>query len=112
MHLPCRLPGAKPPAELHERLSNVEVTRRERFFYFCTTGPVQSLGNLPGLLAEHVGASGNRTHPGRSDFPGILRDHWNLAHTWEVPIAAGRRALGRLGARRRRPGAGTGGVDS
>ena len=108
------LPGAKPPAELHERLSNVEVTRRERFFYFCNSrGRCRAWAICLASWRSTSEPAGTERISGRSrvsrDF---FRDHWNLAHTWEVPIAAGRRALGRLGARRKQPGAGTGGVDS
>jgi hypothetical protein len=111
-YLAC-VPGPKPPAEVGERLSGFHVSRRERFFYMCTTGSVRGLGDLPTLVAEHVGASANPTLLGTIvSFPGFLRERWSLAHTWEVPFAACRRALRRISARRAQRRTGISPVDS
>lgn len=95
------LPGAKPPDAVLTSLGDLKVTRRERMSYACTNGSIKGVGALPDLFAEHLGATTD-TSPLRTiaTFPRFLRNRWGLAHTWLVPIAAGRRALRRLDLRR------------
>lgn len=96
------LPGPKPPAEVCDRLATTKVTRRQRLSYLCTAGWARGAGGLPSLVAEHLVTTTNRSFLGTiATFPRFLRDRWSLAHTWQVPIAAGRRAVGVLSPRRR-----------
>ena len=95
------LPGSQPPPEIHDRLSALTVTRRERLSYVCTTGSIRWAGALPSLFAEHLGTSvGKSTLRTIATFPGFLRRRWSLAHWWQLPIAAGRRAVRLLGSRK------------
>jgi len=95
------LPGTMPPQEILERLARTRVTGRERVSYLCTSGSIRGVGVLPSLATEHLNATANasvlRTIV---SFPGFLRNRWDLAHTWQVPFAVGRRAVRRLGSGR------------
>jgi Uncharacterised nucleotidyltransferase len=96
-----RLPGPRPPQDARDRLAAARVGTRERLSYRCTTGSIRGLGGLPALVAEHVASTADRSVLGTvAAFPGFLRDQWNLAHTWHVPFAAGKRAIALLGPRR------------
>jgi hypothetical protein len=96
------LPGPKPPHAVITRLGGLEVTRRERISYACTTSSIRGVGALPSLFAEHLGATADKSGLSTiATFPSFLRNRWGLTHTWLVPIAAGRRALRLLDPRRK-----------
>lgn len=94
------LPGATPPDFVAVRLDSATPAPRERLSYLATAGSLRGTGALPLLAAEHLAATADdsalRTV---ATFPRHLRERWNLARSWQVPLAAGRRAL-RLLARR------------
>ena len=96
----ARLPGSTPPREVCDRFAAAPVSRRERLTYLCTVGAIRGPGSLPVLVGEHVAATADRSALAVvATFPGFLRDRWDLARTWHVPFAAGKRAVRRLGHR-------------
>ncbi|CAN5682847.1 hypothetical protein BH18ACT13_BH18ACT13_10090 [soil metagenome] len=94
------IPGPKPPQEVCDRLASTKVTRRERLSYLCTAGRVSGARRLAPLVAEHLASSNESVVGAIATFPRFLRDRWSLAHTWQVPLAAGRRAVGVVRPRR------------
>ncbi len=96
------LPGPKPPMEIHDQLASTKVEKRESLTYLCTTGSIRGLGPLPRVVAEHLAATPDESLSATiASFPRFLRSRWDLAHTWQVPLAAGRRAVQLLGRRQR-----------
>jgi len=96
------LPGSTPSQEARDRLAEVKVTKRERIAYICTAGSIWGSGPLSSLIAEHVSATESQSIlDTTATIPSFLRDRWNLDHTWQVPVAAGRRAMRPFRARRR-----------
>ena len=96
------LPGPTPPLEICDRLATTPVSRRQRISYLCTVGAIRGPGRLQALLGEHLAATTERSVLGVvAAFPGFLRRRWNLARTWHVPFAAGKRAVRLLGQRER-----------
>ena len=96
------LPGPRPPQSVSERLATTRTTYRERFTYRCTTGSIGGPGALPSLAAEHLAATGGESWLRTIvTFPHYLRDHWSLARSWHVPLAAGRRTIHFLVTRRK-----------
>lgn len=88
--------GPRPPAEALTTLAHARVSRRERLVYGCTAGRFRKLGNLPLLVAEHVSDRPDESLARVAvSFPAHLRDRWGLSHTWQLPIAAGKRAFRR-----------------
>jgi Uncharacterised nucleotidyltransferase len=86
--------GPRPPSDVLEQLSTVRVSRRERFVHECTAGRFRRTGALPRLVAEHLSESADKSLLRAAvSFPAHLRDRWRLSHVWQVPMAAGRRAL-------------------
>lgn len=93
----AEIAGPRPPAELLASLVDTDVSRRERLIYDCTTGRFRRLGNLPWLVAEHLSeTAGTSIARAATSFPSHLRDQWGLAHTWQLPAAAGGRVVSRL----------------
>jgi len=96
------LPGPKPPMEIPDQLASTKVEKRESLTYLRTTGSIRGLGPLPPVVAEHLAATPNKSLPATiASFPRFLRTRWDLTHTWQVPLAAGRRAVQLLGRRQR-----------
>lgn len=96
-----RLPGVDIPPEPVSRLQSLEVTRRERFAYACAGASTDRLGSLPEIVAEHLAATSRESSLRTVTlFPGRLRDRWGLQRGRQVPLAAGRRAVGRLTGKR------------
>lgn len=94
------LPGATPPASVLERLDRRRSSPRERLTYVLTSGAVRGAGSLPVLAAEHLAAtSGQSTVRTIATFPRHLRERWNLASSWRVPLSAASRALRLVSAR-------------
>ena len=88
------LPGPRPPQAVIELLDATKVTYRERLVYRCTSGSIAGPGALPTLAAEHLAATAHASWlRSFATFPGHLRDRWHLRHSWQVPVAAARRAL-------------------
>lgn len=78
------------PASLGRR----QVSRRERLAYRCAGAAVPGLGSLPQAVSEHL-CSSREASPLRTAraFPGFLQRRWGLEHPWQLPGAAGQRAL-------------------
>jgi hypothetical protein len=99
------LPGPVPPQSVLDTLARTRTSRRERWTQRLTARSPGSAGGLPRLVAEHLsataGASSLRTV---ATFPGHLRARWGLARRRHVLPAAGRRAIRRLGLRRKEAG--------
>jgi len=95
------LPGVDVPREVMAQLESFRPTRRERFGYRCAGGSASRLGSLPEIVAEHLAATSGESSLGTiARFPDRLRRRWGLQHGRQLPLAAGRRAVGRLTARR------------
>jgi Uncharacterised nucleotidyltransferase len=89
------------PPGVRAALSRARPTRRERVVYRCTTAPRGRLGAFPEIVAQHLaGTMHESTARTVATFPSRLRERWRLDSTWEVPVAAGRRAFGLLTGRR------------
>ena len=92
------LAGPKPPQEVCNELAATAEGRRQRISYLCSVGAIWGPGALPALVGEHIAGTADRSFLGVvAAFPGFLRRRWNLARTWHVPFAAGKRALRLLG---------------
>ncbi len=88
--------GPRPPSDALQELRRIHVSRRERLVYGCTAGRFRRLGNLTLLAAEHLSDRPDESLlRAAGSFPAHVRDRWGLSHTWQVPIAAGRRAVRR-----------------
>jgi hypothetical protein len=86
--------GTRPPPEALDELASAGVSRRERLVYVCTTRRFRRMGALPLLVAEHVSETADKSLVrAAASFPVHLRDRWGLPHVWQVPVAAGRRAV-------------------
>lgn len=88
------LPRAVVPDEARARLGGVGVSTRERLGYALSARGIPALGGLPQTLGEHVTATSSL--PVRRAFAGLpahLRSRWGLAHSWQLPLAAGRKAV-------------------
>jgi len=89
------------PPDVGAALSGARPTRRERVVYRCTTTPRGRLGAFPEIVAQHLAETTQESMTRTlATFPSRLRERWRLDNTWEVPAAAGRRAV-RLLTRRR-----------
>lgn len=94
------VPGPSPPAEVLDELSDEPVSLRQKLVYDCTTARFRATGALPWLVAQHLSEAADESLVrATASFPAHLRDHWGLSHVWQVPVAAGRRAM-RLKSRR------------
>jgi hypothetical protein len=97
----AQLPGSKPPREVCDRFAAAPVSRRLRLAHRCQTGAVRGPARLSTLVGDHLATSDNRSLLGVvAAFPRFLRDRWGLARTWQVPVAACRRAIRPRGNRR------------
>jgi hypothetical protein len=95
-----RLPVPDVPQEVLVRLEEAGSTRRERLVYLLSTRSARGLGSMPETIAEHLAATGGASIVSTvTTFPRRLRDKWGLEHSWQLPLAAGRRAV--RGGRRR-----------
>jgi len=87
------LPCPRPPEEVRERLERTSVSRRERLATTCAGGSVRGFGALPAIVAEHLAATaGEPVIRTLLLFPLRLRERWNVAHGWQLPLAACERA--------------------
>jgi O-antigen/teichoic acid export membrane protein len=82
-------------AEAYAWLSADEASRRERFVFALSSGALGRRGgglaqSLAELFASSPGESLART---AARLPSHLRARWGVAHGWQLPLAAGRRAL-------------------
>jgi Uncharacterised nucleotidyltransferase len=92
--------GPLPPRQVRDQLAQTRVDMRDRLVYACTTRRPGGAGALPWLLAEHLATTRDESlMRSLGTFPRHLRDRWNLDHSWQVPIAAGRRTARLLGSR-------------
>jgi hypothetical protein len=97
-------PGTAVPAEVAEEIGRMHGRARERLEFSLSSGSLDRLGGLPALVAEHLGATADRSLLSTvGTFPVFLRDRWQLRHAWQLPVAGGRRAVRSL--RRARAGA-------
>jgi O-antigen/teichoic acid export membrane protein len=88
------VPVPRRVATAHAWLGDFSPTRRERLVFVLSSGPLGRRGGLPqslgGLLAATAGESLART---AARLPGHLCARWSVEHSWQLPFAAGRRAL-------------------
>lgn len=92
-----RLVGVAPPAAVQERLGGRTPSARERLTHACTARTVPGLGSLPQALGEHLASTAGRSAwATAAALPGFFRERWQLEHTWQLPIAGGRRAYRNL----------------
>ncbi len=92
-----RLGSAPVPQAALTALAATRSTRRERLALALAGGSMQSAGSLPEHVIRHLAASTRRSLPATlASFPGYLSHQWGLAHSWELPLAAGRRAVRRI----------------
>ena len=88
------LPGTRPPAEVIERLDAIRMTRRARLAELFASGSIRGLGAMPSLVSEHLAATADDSSVRTvASFPRYLRRSWNVDHSWQLPLAAGRRAI-------------------
>lgn len=86
--------------EIPRQLSSRKVPTRERLIYASTTRDAPRLGSLPHALGEHLARTAGRSAWATTlALPGFLRDRWDVAHAWQLPGAAARRALGHVASR-------------
>lgn len=94
--------GVEAPAEACARLDAYQPTRRERLAYACAGAASPRLRSLPQALGQHLAeTAGSSRCRALATFPGFLRRRWQLAHGWQVPLAAARRAARARAWRRR-----------
>jgi putative nucleotidyltransferase-like protein len=94
-----QLPVPDPPRDVRVRLDGAPVTRRQRLIYALSSGSFRGLGGVQETVAEHLAATGHESLARTAaTFPGRLRDRWGLEHSWQLPFAAGRRAIRLVGA--------------
>ena len=88
------LPAPRPPRDAIEQLAAVRSSRRARLAHRAASGSHRRLGALPTIVSEHLAATAHES-PVRAvaAFPDHLRRRWNVAHGWQLPFAAGRRAI-------------------
>lgn len=85
------------PAAAVQMLDSVVVRRRERIAYTCAGASVRGLGSLPQAIGEHLVATRDMTALAAArTAPAFLRKRWRLEHSWQLPLAGGRRAYGVL----------------
>jgi polysaccharide transporter, PST family len=90
------LPDRWPP-RLHDGyqwLLRRPTTRRETLGYSFSSGSLARLGGFAEAIAEHLAATDGDS-PARTvrRFPARLRERWGLAHSWQLPLALGRRMI-------------------
>lgn len=95
-----RLPVPHPPEEVHIRLDEASVTRRERLIYALSSRSIRGLGGVPETTAAHLAATPHESLArALVSLPARFRDRWGLQHTWQVPLAASRRVISAVGKR-------------
>lgn len=92
-----QLLGPPPPFSVPEPLERRKPPGRERLTYACSARMIPGLGSLPQALGEHLGATAGRSAwATTAALPGFFRERWQLEHTWQLPVAGGRRAVRNL----------------
>lgn len=89
---------APVPDRAVERLEQVSVQRRERFAHRATGARWPLIGPAPESLTQFVLATADRNLPGALlRLPAFLRDEWSLERRSQVPLAAARKGIARVG---------------
>ena len=95
------LPGPAPPRDVLERLERRRAPWRERLGHRLASGSLGGGNATALLLGEHLAQTAPEPWArALASFPARLRDRWGLTRRRHLPLAAGRRAIRRLGSRR------------
>jgi hypothetical protein len=82
-----------PPPAAVVMLEAAVVSRREWLAYRCAGARVTPLGSLPQAAAEHLWATRELSAlETAAALPAFLRSRWGVDHTWQLPLAGGRKA--------------------
>jgi hypothetical protein len=89
---------APVPNHAVERLEQVSVQRRERFAHRATGARWPLIGPAPESLTQFVLTTADRNLPAALlRLPAFLRDEWSLERRSQVPLAAARKGIARVG---------------